>query len=207
MPIGIIAILILNIMEQFTTTLVALLFLALAYLAECAPVSNTQKNAPLVYGIFTKECWDTLIVHRIFEFVCLKKVAIKMLGYAIVFASAIVKIPQIVNIIKAKSTKGLAELMLYTELLGYMIGMFYPIHYGQPFSTYGECVFITIQAAIVLSLLWYYNRARYPLCLVLLFVIGYSAFGVTLMYGTFLSDYAWSFLYTALSQISTLHGV
>ena len=128
----------------------------------------------------------------------------KFIGYGIVFSSSIVKVPQLVNIIRAKSTKGLAELVLYTETFGYMIGLFYPMHYGQPFSTYGESLFICIQAVIILCLLWHFNKKDYPPQRV--FVLGgcYSLFALILYDGRLLNDTIWMLLFSVIPQLSNV---
>eukprot|EP00826_Nyctotherus_ovalis_P012869 TRINITY_DN13428_c0_g1_i1.p1 TRINITY_DN13428_c0_g1~~TRINITY_DN13428_c0_g1_i1.p1 ORF type:complete len:184 (-),score=10.08 TRINITY_DN13428_c0_g1_i1:435-986(-) len=130
--------------------------LMLMVIAVGKEVNETKEE--LAYGLFTSHCWDELVVKVSFDFDCVKHVLSKFLGYCIVIVSSVVKIPQIVNIVSARSTKGLAELVLYTEAFGYMAGTFYPLHYSQPFSTYGENFFIWLQAMLILCLLWYYKK-------------------------------------------------
>ena len=193
-------------MAQFKNLLWSLLCLVLPVVLCTFNATSKPDEAKnkLLYGIITEHCWDTLVIRKIFDMQCFKTVFAKMLGYGIITSSTIVKVPQIINIIKAGDTKGLSELVLYMEVLGYMISMFYPYHYGQPFSSYGECVFITFQAAIILCLLWFYNRKKYPLYLVFLISSGYLAYGFVLYQGTYVSEQVWSLLFAILPQISKI---
>jgi len=165
-------------------------------------IQTPKKPETLLYGVVTPECFYEIYYKHNFDIKCLKFVFSKLLGYGIVFASAILKVPQILNIIRAKSTAGLNELVLYMEMLGYMVSMLYSMHYGMPFSTYGESVFITIQAAVILCLLWYYNRSRYPIHIVIALIIGYFTFGLFLYDSRFLDNTKWSYLYISLTQLS-----
>eukprot|EP00826_Nyctotherus_ovalis_P034719 TRINITY_DN2913_c0_g5_i1.p1 TRINITY_DN2913_c0_g5~~TRINITY_DN2913_c0_g5_i1.p1 ORF type:complete len:304 (+),score=67.43 TRINITY_DN2913_c0_g5_i1:38-913(+) len=175
------------------------LFLLVASSSELT--STAKINEEFLYGVFTQRCWDQIFVERSLDFQCFKLILSKLLGYGIVFASSILKLPQIINIIKARSTEGLAEAVLYTETFGYMLGVFYPMHYGQPFSTYGENFFISIQAMVILCLLWYYNSAAYSSREIAGLVICYVSFALTLYEGSMLSDQMWMFLYVVLPQL------
>ena len=163
-------------------------------------LSLCEGKEELVYGIFTSYCWDKLFVKVSFDFNCIKLALSKALGYSLVIGASIIKIPQIVNIISAKSTKGLAEIMLYTEAFVYMISTSYSTYYGQPFSTFGENAFLWIQAMIILCLLWYYNKM--PLLKVLIIFSAYAACAILLFYGELLGDQVWMILYTVSSQLS-----
>ncbi len=170
----------------------------------CAGTGGKEagNKEPLIYGLLTERCWNILAVNKILDFGCIKMLMMKVLGYSIVVVSVIVKVPQVIKILKAGSTEGLSELVLYTETLGYMIGFFYPFHYSQPFSAYGENLFIAIQSLIILGLLWYYNRKRYPLFLVLSILAAYGIFAAVLLHGEFLNDRVWALLYAMLPQAS-----
>ena len=186
-------------MERF----IILVALILAILFDFIQAATTEApSKELIYGLISPNCWTQLFVNHAFDMVCIKMVFVKLLGYGIVFASAIVKLPQIFNIVHAKSTKGLADVVLYMEMLGCMTAMFYSIHYGQPFSAYGETVFITIQSAMILVLLWHYNSQKYPLKVSISIALGYLAFGLILYDGSLLTDTMWSCVFFSLTQLS-----
>jgi len=75
---------------------------------------------------------------------CLKVTFIKTLGYSIVVLATIAKVPQIINIIKAGSTYGLSMFSIFVESVGFVLTVGYSYHYGNPFATYGELVFLFI---------------------------------------------------------------
>lgn len=62
------------------------------------------------------------------------------LGYGILAGSTMVKIPQIIAVLKAGSAEGLSPLSIELETLGYCISAAYGFLLGLPFSAYGEVV-------------------------------------------------------------------
>ncbi len=155
----------------------------------------------LVYGIFPQSCLSPF--SNMLRADCLKKTIAKFVGYGIVIASSVVKLPQVVNIIRARSTEGVSDVVLHVESIGYLTSFFYPLHYSMPFSAYGESLFLSVQSAFLMLLLWHYNRARYNARRVAISAIVYATFFFTLMQGSLISDFMWSILYAVLPQIST----
>jgi len=184
---------------QLKILLITLILLCLLFVVKAGPASH---GGELIYGVISPYCWDQLVVLKNFDMECLKFVFSKLLGYSIVFASSIVKVPQVINIVRAGSTEGLTELVLYMESIGYVLGVLYPMHYGQPFSTYGESLFIAIQAIIIMCLLWYYNGNKYRLPFIILISGAYIAYIYILYNGTLLDDRAWTLLYSVIPQMS-----
>ncbi|GAB2217265.1 hypothetical protein Droror1_Dr00000437, partial [Drosera rotundifolia] len=76
---------------------------------------------------------------------CLLSLISKILGYSIVAASTIVKVPQISKILRHKSVRGLSVLAFELEVIGYTIALAYCLHKGLPFSAFGEYAFLLIQ--------------------------------------------------------------
>lgn len=81
----------------------------------------------------------------------------KLISYAIIAGSAIVKIPQIVNVLKAKSARGLNLNAVYLETVATLLGTSYNILIGNPFRTYGETALILLQNIIIVLLVWNYS--------------------------------------------------
>ena len=125
---------------------------------------------------------------------CVKLMLSKVMGTLLVVFSTIVKLPQIVKIISAKSVDGLSAVSFYTELLSFGLMAAYSYHNGQPISTYGECVTIFLQCVVQVALLWMYgNYSGAHVRGVLLFftaVFGTLASGV-------LPESAWQFIILA----------
>lgn len=82
----------------------------------------------------------------------------KAVGYAIIAGSLMLKVPQIMKILQAKSVEGLSFTMYILELVGfafsllvaqfgsYTITMGYSFNSHFPISTWGEYIPITIQS-------------------------------------------------------------
>ena len=85
---------------------------------------------------------------------CFKLFVSKALGLGIVAGSAILKLPQIIKIIQTNSTKGISLTSYLLELTTVMISTCYNIRLSNPFSTFGESVFINIQNLIIISFLF-----------------------------------------------------
>lgn len=82
----------------------------------------------------------------------------KCLGYGIILGAVVVKVPQIINILKAKSAEGLSDIMYYLEIFVLNIQISYGIHTATPFSVYGETIFLNIQSVIIVLLIWTYSK-------------------------------------------------
>jgi len=145
-------------------------------------------------------CWDEIFNKGNITFECFKKVMAKILGYTIVFGSAIAKLPQIYNIFKHKSTQGISDLVLYVEAIGYLTAFFYPLHYGLPFSSYGETLFLSIQSFCLVLMLWHFNKSRFTKSVIITSLSVYLFYGLCLFFGNFIPDIIWSILYVVFPQ-------
>ncbi|KAL5697645.1 hypothetical protein ACHQM5_028768 [Ranunculus cassubicifolius] len=72
------------------------------------------------------------------EKTCLLPLISKILGYSIVAASTIVKLPQIMKILHHRSVRGLSVAAFELEVVGFTIALAYCLHKGLAFSAYGE---------------------------------------------------------------------
>lgn len=83
----------------------------------------------------------------------------KALGLAIVSASAVVKIPQLVKLLRSQSAAGLSFLSYLLETASFVITLAYSVRKGFPFSTFGETAFIAVQdVAIAVAILIFQGR-------------------------------------------------
>ena len=91
---------------------------------------------------------------------CLTMIASKGLGYAILAGSLLLRVPQILNILKAKSVDGLS---FASEVLMIM-SIFSALSYGYskqfPISAYGDSYALFAQTAVVLLLVLLYQGKR-----------------------------------------------
>ena len=110
---------------------------------------------------------------------CTKMLVSKVLGYAIVTGAAIVKVPQILKIMKAKSVSGMAASTILTEMVATISSFCYYVSLGYPFSTWGENLFLFLQNIVMTVLFFHYTvgatspRARhtYALCAMIGYVL------------------------------------
>ena len=93
-----------------------------------------------------------------FESECVRLMISKVLGYSVVVGAAVVKFPQIIKIYNSKSIEGLSISSFYFEVIQFTVGACYAIHNSQPFSTYGENMFMWFQCTIQVVLYWHYNK-------------------------------------------------
>ncbi|CAF1069350.1 unnamed protein product [Rotaria sordida] len=129
--------------------------------------------------LLSPHCYDQLVLkQQFFDFACNKMLLSKMLGYAILIGSLLVKFPQIVKIYWNKSGVGvsvLAETIMLAAIFG---SMAYGYTSEFPISAYGDSYFLFIQTILVILLVLYYKR-KYTLALIYLVL---CVFVTVLMY-------------------------
>lgn len=113
--------------------------------------------------------FSTCLEQQDFSPACVKIMLSKTMGTLLVVFSTVVKLPQILKIIGAKSVAGLSATSFYTEVLSFGLMAAYSHHNQQPLSTYGESVTIFFQCVLQVMLLWTYgvyssNHIRAVLC-------------------------------------------
>jgi uncharacterized protein with PQ loop repeat len=84
----------------------------------------------------------------------------RIVSYAIIVGAAVVKLPQIFNVLKASSAKGLNINSIYIETVATLAGTAYNILIGNPFRTYGETALILLQNIFIVMLVWSYTSPR-----------------------------------------------
>uniref|UniRef100_A0AAQ5YGJ8 Mannose-P-dolichol utilization defect 1 protein homolog n=1 Tax=Amphiprion ocellaris TaxID=80972 RepID=A0AAQ5YGJ8_AMPOC len=88
---------------------------------------------------------------------CLKVVLSKALGIGIILGSVMVKLPQIIKLMGAKSAEGLSFKSLLLELLAITGTMAYSIANKFPFSAWGEALFLMLQTVTIGFLIQHYG--------------------------------------------------
>ncbi|CAH1763963.1 13833_t:CDS:1 [Entrophospora sp. SA101] len=112
---------------------------------------------PAIHLIGDK-CYTSLVENiNIRDLECIKLLISKGLGIGIVLFGSLIKIPQIIKITTAGSVKGLSFESIALETIGYAIGLAYNNRQGNPFSTYGENLSLTIQDIFILLLILNYT--------------------------------------------------
>lgn len=88
---------------------------------------------------------------------CLKLAVSKGLGIGIVAASAVVKVPQILKLVRSKSASGVSFLSYLLETSSLLITLAYNVRNGFPFSTFGEAALILCQNIVITVLVLHYS--------------------------------------------------
>ncbi|KAI0061428.1 mannose-P-dolichol utilization defect 1 protein [Artomyces pyxidatus] len=125
-------------------------------------MTSITRNLPwfikdLGVSIVGDKCYVSLVENLNIEDVeCLKYSLSKGLGLGIVVGGAVMKVPQLLLILNAKSARGLSLPAYVLETLSYAITLAYSARNHFPFSTYGENLFLTIQNVLITLLIVYY---------------------------------------------------
>ncbi|KAM4747985.1 mannose-P-dolichol utilization defect 1 protein [Rhinophrynus dorsalis] len=104
----------------------------------------------LVPGVLPEDCYDEFFLRfNLLNVPCLKIFISKMLGFGIIAGAVMVKVPQIIKILRAGSTEGLSFKSILLELLALTGTLVYSITHGFPFSSWGEVLFLMIQTLTI----------------------------------------------------------
>lgn len=116
------------------------------------------RQACLLLQLTTPDCFESLVVkgNVLTDTVCLKSTLSKSLGVAIVLGSVLVKLPQIIKILRSGNAKGLSFAGVLLELVAVTANGAYSYSKGFPFNSYGEAVFMSLQTSLIaLLILWF----------------------------------------------------
>lgn len=111
-----------------------------------------------LFGLLSAECYGVFFNKLEFTNVpCVKLAVSKILSLGIILGAAVVKVPQILKIVKAGSIEGLSASMFILETLCYTMTCAYNIANGYPFTTYGENALLMFQGWVIVYLLASYS--------------------------------------------------
>ncbi|KAI0998226.1 hypothetical protein K3495_g9968 [Podosphaera aphanis] len=153
----------------------------------------------LVVSFIGESCYKTLLLDVNLESPeCLKLAISKGLGIGIISASSIVKVPQIIKLLKSHSASGISFLSYLLETSSYLISLAYSFRQGFPLSTFGETGFIMIQNVVIAALVLHYSgkaSASAP------FVAGFAICAVALLKPTIVDMETLSYLQAAAGTL------
>jgi mannose-P-dolichol utilization defect protein 1 len=132
--------------------------------------------------VFSEQCYDTLLHKDFFDVPCLRSVASKLVGLAIIAGSFALKAPQIFNIIAAKSGRGLSLPSLYLDALTFICPAVYSYRQGHNILSYGESIVILVQNVIIVLLVWSFTTPPISIAKKLLCACTFGAAIVTGLY-------------------------
>ncbi|XP_026154699.1 mannose-P-dolichol utilization defect 1b [Mastacembelus armatus] len=105
-----------------------------------------------------ESCYDEFFLSFNFlDVPCLKIIVSKGLGIGIILGSVMVKLPQIIKLMGAKSAEGLSFKSVLLELLAITGTMAYSITNKFPFSAWGEALFLMLQTVTIGFLIQHYG--------------------------------------------------
>ncbi len=90
---------------------------------------------------------------------CIKLAISKVLGVGIVSMSSIIKLPQIMKIFSSGSVQGLSLVSFMLETFAHLITTAYNFRTNQPFGTFGETTFLSIQNIIITVLIAIFSKS------------------------------------------------
>ena len=91
---------------------------------------------------------------------CVAPLVSKLLGGLILVGALGLKLPQIINIYRTGDVEGLSATSFYSEVPLVMSNVAYNVLQGNPFSSYGENVFILVQNLALVVLLWMFMKDK-----------------------------------------------
>ena len=112
-------------------TLLFALLVATAACSHKAEVSNTKYE----YLVFPEGCVQKILS---LDQTCIKMTISKLLSLVILLGSLIIKIPQIIVILKNKSVKGISVNSYIFEMISNAANIVYYMYIGLPVKSYGE---------------------------------------------------------------------
>jgi mannose-P-dolichol utilization defect 1 len=150
-------------------------------------------------------CYKTLILDvDPSDTECFKLAVSKALGVGIIAASSIVKVPQIIKLVRSQSASGVSFLSYLLETSSYLISLAYNFRNGFPFSTYGETALVMVQNTIIAVLVLNYSgRAS----MAALFVAALATSAVTLFGENLLDMKSLSYLQAGAGVMSVASKV
>uniref|UniRef100_A0A3Q3X8A9 Mannose-P-dolichol utilization defect 1 protein homolog n=1 Tax=Mola mola TaxID=94237 RepID=A0A3Q3X8A9_MOLML len=128
----------------------------------------------LLTYLMPESCYDQFFLNFNFlDVPCLKIILSKGLGIGIILGSVMVKLPQILKLMGAKSAEGLSFNSVLLELLAITGTTTYSIAKKFPFSAWGEVLFLMLQTVTIGFLIQHYRgkTSRGVLFLVMYFVL------------------------------------
>lgn len=140
-------------------------------------MDQIEKACSLLYP--NKCCHEVIALHQL-ESECVKTIVTKTLGYGIIFGSTLVKLPQIIKLLQAKSGSGVSLISVLLELIALTFTSSYSLASNFPLSAWGEALFLMVMTSLVAYLILQYDKSVKQANL---FLVSYVAVVYLLMSG------------------------
>ena len=139
--------------------------------------------------LYPNKCCRQIISELTLSKPCMATVLSKTMGYGIIMGSILVKMPQLVKILGAKSGEGISFAGVLLELVAMTFSAAYAFANRFPFSAWGETLFLMVVTAAIGYLVLKYERSQWS---ALAFVMAYSSVTYALMSGLTPLSVLWS---------------
>ena len=119
--------------------------------------NDAEYAEKVITTLIGDKCYRTFFMEGDFlDVPCLKYSVSKALGYGIMFGSGIMKMPQIIKIMKNRDVTGINAVSFYMECAAFLPSIVYNVLKHYPISTYGENIVILAQNIFLVLLYWMY---------------------------------------------------
>jgi len=88
----------------------------------------------------------------------LVQLVLNLLNYAMFVGGGLLKLPQVIAILRKRTVKGISETSLATEFLACISFCSYNLLMGHPLKTWGEMALIAVQCGILTIMFWFYSE-------------------------------------------------
>ena len=169
--------------------------LVMCLLTMVTSASDAKKDVVTKYYIFREDCYESFFTRQDFtsDPSCIKFTFSKAVGFVVISGSFIFKVPQIINIMKAGSSKGVMATPLYFESIAYLNTLVYSRHLMLDLSVYGETIVVLVQQAIILMLVYHYDQSI-SIVEKIAFVAFFGSWGAWLIMDTSVPEWVWPIL-------------
>jgi mannose-P-dolichol utilization defect protein 1 len=144
-----------------SSSFLAPLLLLLSLLAAVAAASSSSSSSPskkFVFLVVREDCVETFFTRfDLLNVDCLKASISKALGFAIILGACVVKLPTVLKIRARGSVDSISAYALYQELLSNILATVWNVLAGNPFSSYGETIIVSLGSLAVTVLVWQYK--------------------------------------------------
>lgn len=120
----------------------------------------------LMSMFMSEQCYEEIFYNfNLLNVPCIKMIISKGLGYGILLGSLMLRVPQILIILRAGNAKGIS---LMSEVLG-LLSVFGSMSYGYyknfPIAAYGDTYSLYVQGCIILFMVLFYQNQKIQLIL------------------------------------------
>ena len=128
------------------------------------------------------------------------------LSIGMVVFSVVPKIPQIINLYKNKSSKGLSIFSIQLTIISMLFFIYYQLHNHYSFITFGEIVIYCLEDIAIFLMAWYYTPKTESSKNNIVFSFLTVVFS-WVCYSGILSEKTWLILINSSTFLSILDGV